>query len=390
MSRPPNAAHELLVNAVHALTPAISRDAAAMEHEQRISDDVLEGLQAMSAFTLQLARQYGGPEADPLTHLRVVEALSRADASVGWCAMVGSESSACINAYLEPAVVRQMLVDVPRAIAALTVVGTGRAVACEGGFRVDGRWRFASACRHATWLGGLCVVYDNDAPRSARDGAPELRLVFVPATDATLLDTWTASGLRATASGDFEVAPVFVPAGRTLDIFGPPRDDRAAWRVPVGLRFALSKAAAVCGIARGAMDALSPLLERTPFAGKRPAREEPRVHLKLARAEAAIEGGRAYLYQNAEQLWRHVCAGSTPSLDDVASARLAVVFAARNAVEAVHLIQSLGGTGAALDPRLDRAVRDLNVAQHHLQLQDHVFEDVGRVLLGLTPNNPMF
>ena len=379
-----------LVDAAVALTPVILRDAAAMEREQRLSDDVLAGLHAMSAFNLQLARQYGGPAAEPLTHLRVVEALSRADASVGWCAMVGSESSACINAYLEPETVQQMLVDVPRVAATLTVVGTGRAVVCDGGYQVDGRWRFASGCRHASWLGGLCVVYDGDTPRCTPTGAPELRLIYVPATDATLIDTWTTSGLRATASGDFEVAPVFVPAARSLDIFGPPRDTAPAWQVPVGLRFALSKAAAVCGIARGATDALVPLLDRAPFAGKRPAREEPRVHLKLARAEAAIEGGRAYLYQNAGRLWRQVCAGVSPSLDDVASARLAVVFAAHSAVEAMQLIQSLGGTGAALDPRLDRAVRDLNVAQHHLQLQEHVLEDVGRVLLGLTPGNPMF
>lgn len=379
-----------LVAAAQALTPIILRDAALMEREQALSAGVLASLHAMSAFNLQLAAGYGGPAADPTSYLRVVEALSRADASVGWCAMVGSESSACINAYLEPAVVTEMLVEVAPAVATLTVVGSGRAVVTDGGYRVDGHWRFASGCRHATWLGGLCVVHDGDTPRLSAGGAPEMRLVYVPATDATLIDTWTTSGLRATASGDFKVTSAFVPTRRTLDIFGPPRDNAPAWRVPVGLRFALSKSAAVCGIARGAMDALVPLLDRAPFAGQRPAREEPRVHLKLARAEAAIEGGRAYLYQNAEQLWQQVCSGEAPALADVARTRLAVVFAARSAVEAVHMIQTLGGTGAALDPRLDRAVRDLNVAQHHLQLQDHVLEDVGRVLLGLTPGNPMF
>jgi len=379
-----------LVTAATALAPIIIRDAAAIESERRLTEDVLAGLHGMSAFTLQLARRFGGAEADPLTHLRVVDALSRADASVGWCAMVGSESSACIGSYFEPAVIEAMLGDNPRAAATLTVVGTGRAHVREGGYEIEGRWRFASGCRHATWLGGLCVVCENGEPRMTAAGRPELTLAFAPASAATLIDTWHTSGLKGTASDDFEFAPTFVPGERTLDIFGPPRDPAPLWRIPVGLRFAMSKAAAVCGMARGAMDALNPLLDRSPFAGTRPAREEPRVHLKLARAEGAIEGARAYLYRNVEEACARVRSGANLTIPEVANVRLAVVCAAHQAIEAMQLIQSLGGTGAALDPRLDRAVRDLNVAQHHMQLQDHVVEDVGRVLAGLAPQNPMF
>jgi len=48
------------------------------------------------------------------------------------------------------------------------------------------------------------------------------------------------------------------------------------------------------------------------------------------------------------------------------------------------------GSASIFDPTLDRAVRDLNVARHHLQLQAHVMEDVGRVMLGQAPRNPLF
>jgi len=35
---------------------------------------------------------WGGPELDPLTQIRVIEALAMADGSVGWCAMIGCDS----------------------------------------------------------------------------------------------------------------------------------------------------------------------------------------------------------------------------------------------------------------------------------------------------------
>ena len=379
-----------LLDAAVALRPLLRRDAATIEATRRLSLEVLNALYGMDAFHLQLSADYGGLAADPLTHLRVIEELSRGDASSGWCAMVGSESSACINAFLEPEIVSHMVAGTPRPVIALTAVGMGRAIETSGGYRVSGRWRFTSGCRHATWLGGLCTVYAGESPRLRDNGAPLLRLLFARSSEAELHDTWHTSGLQGTASDDFQLTEIFVPVERAVDLFGVPRHDAAVWRLPVSLRFGLSKAAAACGIARSAMDAVLPLLERVPFAGARAAREEPRVHVALAQAEAALEGGRAYLYQSVQDAWDTVSRGASFDLTAVARARLAVVFAAQRALEAVNLIQEIGGSASIFEPTLDRAIRDLSVARHHVQLQSHIVEDVGRVLLGMTPRNPMF
>jgi len=152
----------------------------------------------------------------------------------------------------------------------------------------------------------------------------------------------------------------------------------------------MSKAAVCCGIARSAHDALQPLLDRTPFTGARAAREEPRVHVPLAEAEAALESGRAFLYQNVDRAWARVLAGGELDLPAVAEVRLAIVSAARGALDATRTAQELGGAAGLFDPLLDRAGRDLNVARHHVQLQAHVVEDIGRVMLGLQPRNPLF
>ena len=372
------------------LRPLLRQAAASIEHERRLSGEVREALAAMGAFHLQLGREYGGAAADPRSYLDVIEELSRADASSGWCAMVASESSACLNAWLAPTVIRSMLGSAPLAVVSLTAVGKGRAVAVGDGHRVSGRWRFTSGCRHAHWLGALCAVHDGEQPRLDAMGVPEMRIVFVTSGDAVMIDTWHTSGLQGTASDDFSLDDVFVPTAHGFGLRDAPQDDNPAWRVPLGLRLAMSKAAAVCGMARGAMDAVLPLLDRTPFAGARAAREEARVQSGLAEAEAAIEAGRAYLHREVASAWDAVCAGHTLDIETVARTRLAIVFAARSALAAVNTMQDLGGTAGVFTPAFDRAVRDINVARHHLQLQAHVMEDIGRVMLGQQPVHPLF
>jgi alkylation response protein AidB-like acyl-CoA dehydrogenase len=380
---------ELLRDAV-AMGPLLREHAAETEQLRRLAPAVLAALHAAGAFRLQLATTFGGPAAAPPLYLEVLEAYCRNDASSGWCAMVGTESAACVEAYLAPDVTHDMLTTDPHAVVAFTVVGQGKATTTADGYRVTGRWRFASGCRHADWLSALCVVHDGDEPVRRANGTPATVVVFARADDAILHDTWQVSGLRGTASDDFELCDVAVPATHTFDIAAPPRDPGAAWRLPLGVRLAMSKAAAVCGMARGAMDALWPLLDRTPFAGSKPAREEARVHVALAQAEASLEAGRAYLHRAVDAAWNRALAGDPFDTDAVADLRLAIVWSARQAVAALHLMQDIAGTGAVLDADFDRAARDLAVARQHMQLQGHVLEDVGRVRVGLQPRNPLF
>ncbi len=383
-------AQHTLIDAATALRPLLRKHAATIERERRLDAPVLAALHAMDAFHLQLGADHGGAAADPITHLRVIEELSRGDASSGWCAMVGSESSAVVNACLPSASIQRMSQGSPRPTLSFSAVGTGRAEIRGEGYVVSGRWRFTSGCRHASWLGGLCALHDDQGPRLRPNGAPELRVMFVPASSAVLHDTWQTSGLKGTASDDFSLTAVFVPGEFAANLFAPANDPSPVWRLPASLRLALSKAAAVCGMARAALDAVLPLLERTPFVGGRPAREEARVHVALAEAEGTLESGRAHLYQQSAAAWEVVLAGGSLDQAAVARVRLAVVSAARQAVATVHLAQQLAGSASIFDATLDRAARDIEVARHHFQLQPHVMEDVGRTLLGMAPRNPMF
>ena len=79
------------------------------------------------------------------------------------------------------------------------------------GYRLTGKWDFASGCRQARWMGAHCHVLEADgALRLNRFGRPTVRTLLFPASEATLLDTWRTIGLRGTASDSYCVNDVFV------------------------------------------------------------------------------------------------------------------------------------------------------------------------------------
>ena len=64
-----------------------------------------------------------------------------------------------------------------------------KAVAAPGGFRVTGRWNFASGSRHATWLGAHVPLFEADgSPRMGPNGRQMQRTMLLPATEATMHD----------------------------------------------------------------------------------------------------------------------------------------------------------------------------------------------------------
>src|SRR5262249_52372233 len=152
-------------------------------------------------------------------------------------------------AFLEPAVNQAIFAD-PRSIIAWGPPNTSRARAVEGGYRVTGKWDFASGCRQASWLGAHCHVLEADGTlRLNRLGQPTVRTLLFPASDATLLDTWQTIGLRGTASDSYCVDDVFVS-----EAFSSTREDPTL-RIERGPLYAFTMqglyATGVAGVAFG-------------------------------------------------------------------------------------------------------------------------------------------
>ena len=114
----------------------------------------------------------------------------------------------------------------PDAIIGGVFAPAGTAVPVSGGYRVSGRWAFASGCEDCQWLFGNCM--------EDRDGAPQLRTALFSPDQIEIEDTWVVSGLCGTGSHHLVARDVFVPAERTcLPFADPPCLDEPLLRMPM-------------------------------------------------------------------------------------------------------------------------------------------------------------
>src|SRR5262249_49913253 len=140
----------------------------------------------------------------------VLEALAMVDASAAWCTMVGATTLALPAVYLPDESVAKMFAGrIPRAAGVYMPIG--RAVPVPGGYRVIGRWPFASGVRHSQWMSA--------ATRVVRDGVvtSERRAVVFPTEAAVVHDNWQVAGLQGTGSCDFSLEDLFVAEEFTWD-----------------------------------------------------------------------------------------------------------------------------------------------------------------------------
>ncbi len=228
--------------------------------------------------------------------MRVFEALGRADGSVGWTVMIGA-SAWCDIAGLPRATFDALYADGPDVVGGGAINPTGSAVRVDGGYRVRGRWAFASGCEHCAWLSATCVEEDGDGQR--------LRTVVFAPAEVEIEDTWKVSGLCGTGSHHFAAHDVLVPAERTFPTFeAAPGVDEPVVRIPPPALYALEIASVAIGIAQGALDEILALAtDKVPFLGSAPLAANPMFQQQLAGADTELRAARALLYADADVAW---------------------------------------------------------------------------------------
>ena len=217
-------------------------------------------------------------------------------------------SMGCSAGILRPTL-REIFGSDPHVRTAGALRPFGTAVVVDGGYRVTGRWPLGSGCQHSAWIVGGCRILDGAEPRVRADGTPITRLLFFPAAECEVLDTWHSIGLRGTGSHDYVVNDVFVPAPRSLSFREPPVEAGPLYILPTIALFATALAAVPLGIARHAIDILIELAgTKIATRSRQTLRDDATLQMHLGRAEALLRSGRAFLYEALNEAWRVVSA----------------------------------------------------------------------------------
>jgi indole-3-acetate monooxygenase len=383
-----------IVEVARSLQPLVRAHADDGERNRRLSDPVRKAMASAGLFKMGTPARYGGGEVPPRAMIEAIEAISEADGATGWTLMIGVETVGIAFGALDPAIAAAMLGDQPDLVFSGSINALGKARRVGGGYRVNGRWQYASGCDGADFFWGGCTVVDDDGePELTGRGHPLLVQAIVPRADYTVIETWLAAGLCGTGSHDVEVHDVFVPAEHTTDLYGVGmRVDTPLYRMPPYSRLAFNKVGVATGIARSALDAFRALAgEKTPFTTSALLRERPQAQLAIAEAEARLRSARAFVFEAVDAVWEAATQGRQATHEERAMVRLASSHCCAEAVRAVDTVCIAAGITASFPSSpLERLNRDVRVVPQHVMVAPSAILSAGRVLLGLEPGTFVF
>ncbi|MDR3531131.1 MAG: acyl-CoA dehydrogenase family protein [Rhodopila sp.] len=363
-----------------ALHPLLTHGGNEVNRRRELTPPIVTALKEGSFFRMLQPRSIGGMEMKPSDFARVTEAISSADASTAWvvCQSNGCSMSA---AYLDPGVAKEMFGPVDGILAWGPPGAPFEAERVEGGYCISGTWRFASGSQNATWLGAHMKVA----------GTREIRTMLFPKSSARMVDIWHTVGLRGTASNEYIVKDLFVPAERTMqrDQAVDRREQGPLYRFTSNQLYSSGFAGVGLGIARGLIDAFLDLPSNKVSRGAgRPMRENNVVQSQLAQSEARWHSARAFLHNTLDEVYDYVIQHGEMTQNQAAMIRLASTWSIQQSREVVHTLYHCAGSVAIFeDHPFERRLRDINSVSQQSQGRQLHYESVGQIMLGMPPEN---
>ena len=357
---------DALIAAVDAIADTLQAGAAQSDRDGRLANASVDALRSHGLWRMRLCRELGGFELPITMQIEVLASLAAVDASSAWCTMVANNAAAVLGATMPAAATRRIFAE---GVPACSVVAApaGLATPVEGGYVLNGTWRFASAVHHAQWIHATTHI--------ERDPSRLLKLA-IPARDVTLVDSWNVVGLAGTGSNDFMLTEYFLPGELTApgtDMGSQLRGLRRYDLVDLDYLESYEHLAFAIGIGRRALQELRAGAATAPAGRYALDREvvQRQVGQALVRLGAA-EALAASLYARIDgaalgrpQAWSHA---------DRHLPRALAVWATELAGECCQLAFHRSGSAALTRPSMpDKLLRDMGVAAKHVVVDDTAF-----------------
>jgi alkylation response protein AidB-like acyl-CoA dehydrogenase len=380
---------------VHALSPPIKAAALATEQAATVPAESIEMLRAAGFFDIVKPKVFGGYEHDFDVLVDLNIELAKACASTAWVAGLLAAHQWLLASFPQEAQHDVWDRD-PNAVLCGSYAPVAKAAAMPGGYRLSGRWSFASGCDNSSW--SVCAAL---LPPSGERDAPGPAFLLVPADDYSIDDTWQVIGLAGTGSKTIVLDDVFVPAHRVLTFAETTSGrtpgarlyaDNPTFTIPMLCNIPSCLASVAVGAALGALedyiDATRARVTRGAVAGAANRMAEfATVQLRVADAAAATDAARELLLRDLRAVAQMARAGEEITVPDRITCRRGQAFAVALAIRATEALNaSTGGLGLDLTNPVQRAWRDANAVGRHISMNwDAVGTMYGQMALGLEP-----
>jgi len=310
-------------------------------------------------------RACGGAELPLPEAVHLEQAIAAQDGSIGWvvtlCAGAG-----WFAGFLAPERAREIMAT-PKVCVAGSGAPTGYADRDGDGFRVAGRWDYASGAPMATHFTLNAVLRERGQVLLDDAGRPRIRAFIVPARHVTVEATWRSIGLRASASHSYR-NDAWVPADHGFTIAPEAATSHGPlYRFPFMPLAFVTLGANLLGMAQHFLALARPLLaaRRHPATGLTVI-ELPAVAAKLAAVTQAIDTSQREFYVALDAAWAAAVAGADVDTATLQAVSLEMVEICRQAVDAIYPFCGL--QAAHGDSDINRVWRDFHTATQHAML----------------------
>jgi len=354
----------------------VAARSADFEQQRHISDDIIARFKQIGVYRALVPKAYGGEECSPAQFCELIEQIATADGSAGWVASFGM--SPFYLGALPPDTLKALYRDGPDVVFAGGIFPPQKAVLADGGYRVSGRWGFASGSMGASVF-GVGIL-----PES---GEPLPRMAVLPRDSVQIDPVWNTVGLAGTGSHDLVVNDAFVPQEWTFVRGGALNLDGALYRYPV-LSLATQVLSVVAlGVARAALNEIYTIAHRQQSVTSAPRlADRPQAQMQIARCEADLRSARAWFFDAIDDVWQCILAGDEPACEQINALRLSSTHVTRVAAEVTRQALALNGMGGiTMTSPLQRYVRDTLVITQHAFMGDLSYLNAGTVYFGGQP-----
>ena len=379
---------EILLNNVEEIRATLSAQIEDEEKSARFSRASSDALYDAGVLRMKLPIALGGFEADLVTQFEVLEAVSMISPAAGWCSMVGATSVGLPGAFLPQGGIDKMFANgaIPRG--AILIMPSGQAFPIDGGYRLTGRWSFASAVHHADWISAHGMVRETPAAE------PVLHMFVFPSGEIKIHDNWDVLGLRGTGSCDISVDDIFVPSECAWNVVSqPPQRGGPLFRLGIPAFVANEHAAFATGVARRALEILSAEAINKkrgygPGAKSLAARET--LQRFIGHGDLKLRSARALAMELNRQAMDVIDAGDDIDERLALELRSIACYCTEVATEIVTQAFRYSGASSIFEKsEMQRCLRDINVAAQHLMVSEVAYELLGQTHLGYTDVAPM-
>jgi 3-hydroxy-9,10-secoandrosta-1,3,5(10)-triene-9,17-dione monooxygenase len=382
---------ESVLEDVRELVPVLRDNAATGEDQRWIVEENITLLEEAGVWRMAVPERFGGLDLPLGDQFRILTEIARGDGSTGWVASLWAANTWVGQLFPDEAQAEFFAGGSVRVSGAFTPTVTLTPV--DGGFLLNGSWKWNTGCRGARFDGLAARLEQSDGP-------PEIYYAMTPLSELVIADDWHAFAASATGSSQTSATDVFIPKHHVIKISdallgqtGDRTNTGANGRNYGFFAFIETQSVgAFVGMARGAYELF---LKRLPGRGITytpwtDQSQSPVTHIQVATAANKIAAAEALAERSIQTLQRRADAGEQPTVDEKAAIRGQSGYAAELARQAVEILYTASGASVIMrDVPFQRFYRDIQgLSQHAVMALNTNLEVHGRVILGLDPATP--